>query len=93
MGCSERNELAWHLSVPMPMPNLSWGWEATIRTECEEKEWFPLGKAVTQGWVSSSYCLVCIRTYHAKNSTRFRGRGVGICGRNINNSIYIDDTI
>ena len=74
--------------------NLCAGQEATVRTGRGTTHWFQIGKGVRQGCKLSC----CLFTLNAEYIMRNAGleleaqAGIKICGRNINNLRYADDT-
>ena len=73
--------------------NLYAGQEATPRTGQGTKDWFQIGKGVTQGCIWSP----CLFNLHAEYTKRKAGldeaqAGIKIAKRNINNLRYADDT-
>ena len=64
MGCCERNGHA-QLST-IPMHNLYYGQEFTVRTEYGETEWFPIGKVSDKGAFYLPICLICMQNVHEK---------------------------
>ena len=73
--------------------NLYAGQEATVRTGHGTTDWFPIGKGVRQGCISSP-CLLnlyaeCIMRNVGLDEAQAR---IEIAGRNINNLRYADDT-
>ena len=73
--------------------NLYAGQEATVRTGHGTTDWFPIGKGVRQGCISSP----CLFNLYAENIMWNAGlneaqAGIKIARRNINNLRYADDT-
>ena len=74
--------------------NLCAGQEATVSTRHESVDWFKIGKGVCQGCMLSP-CLFNLHTEYLMLNARLYELQAGIktVGRNINNFIYVDDTI
>ena len=73
--------------------NLYAGQEATVRIGHGTTDWFPIGKGVHQGCISSP----CLFNFYAEYIMRNDGleeaqAGIKIARRNINNLRYADDT-
>ena len=73
--------------------NLYAGQGATVRTGHGTKDWFQIGKGVSQGCILSP----CLFNFYAEYIMRNAGleetqAGIKIAGRNINNLRYADDT-
>ena len=98
--CVDHNKL-WKILKEMGIPehmtcllrNLYAGQEATVRTGHGPKDWFQIGKGVSQGCILSS----CLFNLHAEYIMRNAGleeaqAGIKIAGRNINNLRHADDT-
>ena len=69
------------------------GQEATVRTGHGTTYWFPIGKGVRQGYISSP----CLFNFYAEYIMRNAGleetqAGIKIAGRNITKLRYADDT-
>ena len=73
--------------------NLYAGQEATVRTGHGTKEWFQIGKAVSQGCILSP-CLFNLYTEYIMRNAGLEEAQAGIktAWRNINNLRYADDT-
>ena len=73
--------------------NLYAGQEATVRTRCETRDWFKIGKAVRQGCILSP-CLFNLYAEYIMRNARLDEAQAGIktAGRNINNLKYADNT-
>ena len=73
--------------------NLYAGEEATVRTRCETRDWFKIGKAVRQGCILSPCLFNFYAEYIMRNARLDEGQsGIKIARRNINNLRYTDDT-
>ena len=73
--------------------NLYAGQEAAVRTGHGTTDWLQIGKVVHQCCILSP----CLFNFYAEYITRNTGleetqAGIKICGRNINNLRYADDT-
>ena len=80
-----------HLTCPLR--NLYAGQEATVRSGHGTTAWFQIGKGVHQGCILSP----CLFNFYAEYIMRNAGleetqTGIKICGRNINNLTYVEDT-
>ena len=94
-------EKMWNVLKDMGMPqhliilmcNLYSGQKATIRTEYEETEWFPIGKGVCQDCTLSPY-LFNLHTEHIVREAELNeDEGeIKIGGRKTNNLRYTNDT-
>ena len=73
--------------------NLYVGQEATVRAVHGTRDWFQIGKGVSQGYILSP----CLFNFYAEYILRNTGleeaqARIKIAGRNINNLRYADDT-
>ena len=74
--------------------NLCAGQETTVRTGHGTTDWFQIGKAICQGYISSPCIFTLYAEYIRKNAELDEAQaGVNIARRNINNFRYADDTI
>ena len=73
--------------------NLYASQEAAVRTGHGTTDWFQIGKGVRQGCILSP-CLLNLYTEYIMRNSVLEGAqaGIKICGRNINNLTYADDT-
>ena len=98
--CVDHNKL-WNILREMGIPdhltcllrNLYAGQEATVRTGHGTRDWFQIGKGVSQGCILSP----CLFNFYAEYIMRNTGleeiqAGIKIAGRNLNNVRYADDT-
>ena len=96
----DHNKL-WKILKEMGIPdhltcllrNLYAGQEATVKTGHGTTDWFQIGKGVRQGCILSP----CLFNLYAEYIMRNAGleetqAGIKICGKNINNLRYADDT-
>ena len=75
------------------MRNLYAGQEATVRTEHETTDWFPIGKGVHQGRILSPCLFNFYAEYIMRNTGLVEAQAeIKIARRNINNLRYADDT-
>ena len=97
----DHNKL-WKILKEMRMPdhltchlrNLYAGQEATVRTGLGKKDWFQIGKGVSQGCILSPCLFNLYADYIMENAELDEAQaGVKIAGRNINNLRYADDTV
>ena len=96
----EHNEL-WKIVREMGIPdhltcllrNLYAGQEATVRTKHGTRDWFQIGKGVSQGCILS-LCLFNLYAEYIRQNARLNDSpsGIKIAGRNINKLKYTDDT-
>ena len=75
------------------LSNLYAGQEATVRTGHGTRDWFEIGKGVSQGCILS-LCLFNFYAEYIMQNARLdeAEAGLKIAGRNINNARYADDT-
>ena len=74
--------------------NLHAGQEATVRTGHGTTDWFQIGKEIFQGCILSPCLFNLYAEYVMRNAGLDEAQaGIKIAGRNINNLIYVDDTI
>ena len=71
--------------------NLYAGQEATVRTGHGTTDWFQIGKGVHQGCILSP-CLFNLNAEYIMRNAGLDVAVIKICGRNINNLRYADDT-
>ena len=99
--CVYCNKL-WKILKEMGIPhhltcllrNLNAVQEATVRTGHGTTDWFQIGKAICQGYISSPCIFTLYAEYIRKNAELDEAQaGVNIARRNINNFRYADDTI
>ena len=75
------------------MRNLYSRQEATVRAECGEIEWFPVGKSVRQGCTLSPYLFNLYAEHIVRGAGLDEDEGrIKIGSRKINNLRYADDT-
>ena len=74
--------------------NLYAGQEATVRTEHETTDWFPIRKGVCQGCILSPCLFNFYTEYIMRNDGLKEAQaGIKIAGKNINNLIYTYTTL
>ena len=73
--------------------NLYAGQEATVRIGHGTRDWFQVGKGVSQGCILSPCLCNLYAEYIIRNASLDEAEaGITIAGRNINNLRYADDT-
>jgi len=86
----DHNKL-WKILKEMGMPdhltcllrNLYAGQEAKVRTGHGKKDWFQIGKGVSQGCILSPYFFNLYAEYIRRNAGLDEEAGIKIAGRNI----------
>ena len=95
------NKNLWKILKEMGIPdhltcflgNLYSGQDAIVRTGRGTRDWFKIGKGVSQGCILSSYLFNFYAEYIMRNDGLEEAQaGIKIAGRNINNLRYADDT-
>ena len=70
------------------LKNLHAGQEAAVRTGCETKDWFQIGKVVCQGCILSPCLFNFYAEFIMRNAELEEAQaGIKMAGRNINNLI------
>ena len=86
--------LPWTWGLTCLLRNLYAGHKATVRTGHGTTDWFQIGKRVCQGCILSPCLFNLYAEYVMRNAGLDEAQaGIKIAGRNINNLIYVDDTI
>src|SRR5574337_1308917 len=98
--CVDHSKL-WKILQEMGIPdhlscllrNLYAGQEATVRTGHGTRDWFQIGKGVSQGCILSPCLFNLYAEYIMRNAGLEEAQaGIKIARRNINNLRYSDDT-